>query len=187
MRLHRILALIVFALLAVSARSEARPFKPPTLIDAVRGTGYTIPAAWSGIWQYEDSTYQCTPRVLTGTDSGLDTLCAGTSFEPDTTEGINYDCTGTVTDTFVDITCTGAIKFEGCSATFETRSIGNRTGETFIATTTISTTWTPPGCAFQPNTCEQIVSRNTRIAPQPEGCATPALQGTWGALKSRYR
>lgn len=183
----RLLAMVLLAAVVIPTAASAREFKPPSLLEAIAGTGFSIPAAWSGVWQYQDSTYQCTPRTLTDTDSGLDTLCAGTSFEPDTTEGVQYDCTGTVSDTFVDITCTGSLTFEDCTGTFQTRSVGTRTGESYIATTTVTLTWSPAFCALQADSCTEIVTRATRISPQPGGCTTAAIQGTWGSLKTRYR
>ncbi len=183
----RPLMAVVLTALILPLASEAREFKRPSALDAVRGTGFAIPAAWAGVWLYEDSTYTCSPRVFTELESGLDTLCAGVSLEPDTSGGFTYDCNGTVTDTQIDLTCTGSFKDDGCTVNFTSVTEGTRTGETFIATVTFSISYSPPFCAFVPNFCEVLVSRSTRIAPQPGGCATPTWQGTWGNLKTRYR
>lgn len=184
-------SLVVAVLLAglfAPTLSRAAEFHPPSMIDAIRaGTGYTVPASWSGIWTTTDSTYTCAPRVLTDASTYQDTLCAGQSFEPDTTGGFNYQCTGTVTDTEVHLTCTGSFTFEGCTMTFTSVMDGTRTADTAVSTSTLTTTYNPPMCIFQPDSCEVIVSRTTRIAPQPGTCTTPTRQGTWGQLKVRYR
>ncbi len=183
-----LLALAVAFLSATGA--QAAPPRPPGLIDAVKsvaGTGYTIPASWSGIWTTTDSTYNCTPHTLKDVSTYVDTLCAGQSFEPDTTDGFDYQCTGTVTDTEVHLTCSGSFTFEGCTGTFSTVTDGTRIGDTAISTSTYTVTWSPSFCAFQADLCEVSVTRTTRIAPQPGTCTTPTRQGTWGALKVKYR
>jgi len=187
MKAMRPLAAVVLAAVLFPVTSEARAFQPPTWTSAVRGAGYTIPAEWAGVWQDDDSTYTCSPRVLTDTSSDIDTLCAGTYFGPDTTGGGEYDCTGSITSTTIDLTCTGSFTFEECTVTFDFHFEGTRSGDTSVVTSTFSTTYTPSGCAFQPDECQVIVTRSTRIAPQPPGCLTSARSSSWGALKTRYR
>lgn len=183
----RLLTAALLAAVLMPATSEARAFQPPTWTAALRGGGYTIPAEWAGVWQDDDSTYSCSPRVLLDTSSDTDTLCAGTFFGPDTTGGQEYDCTGSITSTTVDVTCSGSIAFEECTATFEYHFVGTRSGDTSVMTSTFSTTYTPSGCALLPDECEEIVTRSTRIAPEPPGCLTPTQTTTWGQLKTRYR
>lgn len=183
----RLLAAVLLAAVILPTISAAAPFKRPSVLDAMQGSGYSIPPEWAGVWQYEDSTYTCTPRAFTDYDTGLDTLCTGVAVQPDTTGGIEFNCTGTVTPTSVDLTCTGGFTFMGCTATYTDHSVGTRTGDTFVITSTYSLTWSPPLCAFQADTCEETVTRSTRLSGDQTGCPTPARQGTWGALKTRYR
>lgn len=191
MKANRLLtrASLLFGLAAIlfPAVAHARTFQPPTWAAAMRGAGYTIPAEWSGIWVDTDSTYSCTPRVFLETTTDTDTLCAGSYFGPDTTGGGDYDCTGTITATTIDLTCTGSFTFEDCTATFDFHFEGSRTGDTSIVTATFNSSYSPPGCAFQPDDCQIIVTRSTRIAPQPPGCLTSVERSTWGQVKARYR
>lgn len=150
--------------------------------------GYTIPAAWAGIWAYNDTTYDCTTHAVTSVDTGQDTLCAGQSFEPDSTgTGFSYNCTGTVTDTQLNLTCTGSFSFSGCGATYTLVGTGTRSGDTAFTVSTFSTTWSPPNCAFQADSCEQTNSHQTRIGAAPPGCTTATHAKTWGQVKQYYR
>lgn len=159
-----------------------------TLRQALTATGgYTIPAAWAGIWAYTDTTYDCTTLAVTNVSTGQDTLCAGQSFEPDTTGGFNYNCTGTVTDTQVNLTCSGSFSFGACTGNFTQVGRGTRTGDTAFYVSTFTTTWSPPNCAFQNDSCDQTNSHTTRIGAAPPGCTTPTRARTWGQVKTYYR
>lgn len=186
-RWSRLAALMLAGLLSASLAQSAT-FRPLSLQGMLHASGtYTIPDEWAGVWQTVDSTYSCTPRLLETTDTFLDTLCRGTSAEPDTAEGFDYNCTGTVTPTSINLTCTGSFTFEGCTATFTVTTTGTRSGDTAITNTRFTTTFTPSLCAFQPDTCKDIVQYTTRLGPEPPTCTTSTLKGTWGELKTRYR
>lgn len=188
-RCFRVAALLLFAILGASTAEAAR-FRPPSVVDLLHANGgYVVPAEWAGIWQTTDSTYKCTPRTLDSFAAYLDTICQGTSYEPDTTGGFYYNCTGTVTTTAIDLTCTATILVPefGCEITYVIRTIGSRTGETAVYTSRVTTTFNPSMCFGLEDSCLETVSRVTRIAPEPPTCTTATLPSTWGAIKSRYR
>ncbi|NOT32608.1 MAG: hypothetical protein HOP12_00385 [Candidatus Eisenbacteria bacterium] len=196
MKQLRLVSAVLFGCLLVPCLLHAAP-TPAAPIHAIRwltavkvlGGGNTIPAAWAGVWQVEDSLYTgCNPLIPSSTDSFLDTLCTGTSVDPDTTGIGNYDCTGTVTGTTIDITCNGSSMFGDCEAQFTYHTQGTRTGETMVVITTINTHYEPPAdCFGLPDDCTRIVTRSTRISAEPIECTTATQPSTWGQLKSRYR
>jgi len=151
----------------------------------VSGT-ITVPPEWAGIWQYSDTTYDCN-GVFQSTSSGLDTLCAGATFDTSST----ISCTGSATSTTFSQHCTGSGEiFTDCSYNFDIVSHGTRTNDTFFSVSVFNTTYsgTGVGCDLFPNQCTQTNTHNTRIGPAPAAyCSTPAAQTTWGKLKASYR
>lgn len=150
-----------------------------------------IPAEWSGVWSFADSVYEC-DGPLQSYDTGIDTLCAGQPIDVDYDTEFSLECTESVTGTTVEQHCTGTGPIEGteCSMTFTLDSIGTRTGDSYVITSTIrmEVSGVAKECGFFPPSCTRIVSRGTRIAPQPDAyCATPVAPTTWGRMKSQYR
>ena len=183
-------AALSITLLAMPAIGHATEVPHLTLARALRALGgsYTVPAAWSGVWAYMDTTRECVTLNYVYSESGLDTLCTGQTYQPDTTGGIQYNCTGTVSDTQADLTCTGSFElYTGCTVNFSSVVHATRSGDTTYSHETFTTTYVPTGCAFLSDSCEEYYSHATRIAPQPAGCSTPTRQRTWGELKSTYR
>lgn len=189
MRVTRLLWAGMLLCLLLPSAAWCRTARMPSFAQTLAaGSGYVIPAAWAGIWTYNDTTYTCAPLTYDSDDSGLDTLCAGASFEPDSTTGFNYNCTGTITDTQLDLTCTGSFDFSGCTVSFTQTSHGTRSGESVFVRSTFVTSYSPPAACFgQLDSCEQTNSHLTRIAPQPASCTTAVRHEPWGALKVRYR
>ncbi len=148
----------------------------------------TIPAAWSGIWSYTDSTYAtCTGGAVTVT-TGLDTLCIDDTYSSDDTGGLTMTCDGTFDDNSATVTCTysGPLVTD-CTLTFTITSTATRTGDSYVETSRITQAFTPELCAFIGDSCKIVNRHATRIAQQPATCATPALPATWGQLKALYR
>ena len=150
----------------------------------------TIPAAWAGVWDIRDTTRNCGGPV-TETDAGLDTLCTGASvFESPDGAPVSFDCTGTITDTVVDVDCTASFEVSpDCLATFTVALDATRTGDSYTAIQTMSITYSGGGlgCDLIPDTCTTTATTGTRIGPEPAECATPVEATTWGRVKARYR
>lgn len=177
-----------FAPAIVEARDSAIPAPRLSTVLRALGDDFSVPAAWTGIWEDSDSTFiGCGIESLIETSTDRDTLCLGETLAPEEPE-VTYICTGTVTDTQVDMTCNASFVQEGCtiSNTFEIH--GTRTGNTSVVVVTLQTSFSPPSACFeQPDQCTRIVTRSTRLGPAPEGCGTPVENTSWGSIKSRYR
>jgi hypothetical protein len=150
-----------------------------------------IPPEWDGIWAYSDSSYDCT-GIFTDSYAEDDTLCAGAVvYEPEDQVPDNFSCSGFANATNVEVTCSGSEEVVAdCTATFSFTLHATRTGNTFYAVSTISTSYdgTGLGCDFFPDFCDQTNTTATRTGPAPPAyCSTPALPASWGALKIRYR
>lgn len=181
-------ALVTCCLIPTAAPARDRP--APDLTAALRafGTDYPVPAAWLGIWEDQDSVYSgCTPSVLLNTSTDRDTICINDRIDPDSTI-VGYSCEGTVTETSIDLTCTGSVTQEGCTSTFSFHVVGTRTANTAVSVTTVRTSFSPPAACFGlPDQCTRIVTHSTRVGPAPPGCATPVQSTTWGNLKALHR
>jgi hypothetical protein len=178
------LFLVVFLVAAGISTASANPF---ALAHRLGGGGtIVVPPEWAGIWQSTDSTYDCN-GVLQSVSSGLDTLCAGTRFEQDTT----FTCTGSTSSTTYQQHCTGSEPlFPDCQFNFDLEVHGTRSGDSFfsVAVFQSSTSGTAEGCNLFPPSCNQVNTHSTRIGPAPaEYCATPVRSSSWGQIKSRYR
>jgi hypothetical protein len=162
------------------------PITPrPALSDVLEAAGNpTIPAAWGGIWDFSNTDYDCTTQEILGTDTDMDTLCTGDGFA----RGIETDCSGTVTDTAVDVTCSGQMEVSpGCNVAFTKTTIATRNGNSMSVTSTFATDYTPDDCAFTPDECVETQSTGTRIGPEPPTCSTSVDGIGWGRIKALYR
>jgi len=167
--------------------SDANFVYRPNLGDVLRAAGdLTIPAAWSGVWEFEDTDYDCTTKLPTGTGSDTDTLCTGEAIYGDDAK---LNCTGTVSDTEVDVDCTGDVEvFPGCVLTFNFSLTATRSGDTLTSSSTVSQVYTPPLCAFgQPDQCQRTDSVANRVGPEPPDCLTSVEEMSWGRVKAVYR
>jgi hypothetical protein len=149
--------------------------------------GIIVPTEWSGIWSIQDSTYDC-PNVFKSTSASVDTLCTGhNGFEGDPT----FTCTGSATSTTFQQTCDGTFNvFPDCDAAFHLETHGTRTGDSYVAISTLTVNYvgTGTGCDLVPPSCTQIDSRGTRTGPEPVAyCASPVREATWGRMKAMYR
>jgi hypothetical protein len=175
-------ALILGALAASSA--SANPFARNHR--GVINGSITVPPEWAGIWQSVDSTYDCN-GAFQNTTTFTDTLCAGVTFESDTT----FSCTGSADANSYTQHCTGSGEvFTDCTYTFDLTTHGTRSGDSFFSVSVFSTTYTGTGkgCDFFPDSCTQTNSHSTRLGPAPAAyCATPVESTSWGRVKSLYR
>lgn len=186
--LRRVVLLVVVACAVSQADAGATSLRE--LLggrSAIAAADLTVPAAWAGIWSYEDTSRTC--GEVTGTPGdGLDTLCTGDPAGPESGGFFNWDCTGTIDDTHFSITCTASYMYlPGCTANFTFAIEATRTGDTYVSTATLNTVYSPPGCLFQQDMCMVTTTYGTRIAGPPEQCASPVQPLTWGAMKALYR
>lgn len=176
---------------ALPGPAAAAPTLDASFVRKMLGGVPGVPAEWAGIWTTVDSTYNCVGSLLSFS-AGIDTLCTGQGYTPDEEElPTNFVCTGTSTATTFDITCTGSEElFPDCLATFTIRTHGTRTADSYftVSEMILSTSGTGKGCDLFPGQCTQFNSHGTRTGPEPVAyCATPALEVTWGRVKSQYR
>jgi hypothetical protein len=160
------------------------PLHRPSLEDVFHSLGdLTIPAAWGGIWNFNNNDFECITKVPTGSDADIDTLCTGDVFFDS-----NLTCTGTADDTNIDVECTGEIEvIDDCFMTFTYTLTANRNGDSLTASSTQSQVFTPPFCAFQPDQCILTETNGTRVAPEPKNCLTAVEEMSWGRVKAVYR
>src|SRR6185503_12719078 len=135
-RVAALLLLLTAMFLLPSPAAAARgPKTMMEMIRLVRGSGaVTIPPEWDGLYDTQDSTYDCLGN-LTGTDSSIDTLCGGQVVLGDG----NLDCTGSANATSVNVTCTATDFFDPCQITTTSNLRATRTGNTFFAVFTLTT------------------------------------------------
>jgi hypothetical protein len=144
-----------------------------------------IPVSWGGIWLIDGEERECgTDTLLDTYTDDPDTLCPG----PYTEEG---DCSGTVTDTDADFTCSSSFEVvPGCTATTTTIIQVTRTGDTYSGTTQFSITYvedTPGDCLGAEDECSYENISADRTSTDTSSCTSmPVLPDTWGALKARY-
>lgn len=181
---------IVLGCLMLPDYAESRGFRLPRLATGSRALGVnpTVPAAWAGIWQFENSIYVgCLDPQLDDTDTDLDTLCVGEplGFMGD---GLNYACEGSFGDSEIDLTCTGVSFLDDCTAHFDLRMTGTRTGDTADIVSTLRISYSPAmSCFDMPDDCTRIEAHMTRIGAPPAECATPVRTTTWSGVKAFYR
>jgi hypothetical protein len=179
-------ACALFLSFASAAQSaELRPLSFTDMLRAMNSRGNpTLPSAWAGVWDFDDADYDCGTNEFLGSDPSVDTLCTGDTFQE---EG-KLDCSGTASDTEIDIACTGSSEiFPGCNVTSTFTLQATRSGETLTAVATFSFDFEPDDCAFQEDSCIRTETTGTRIAPEPAECSTPVEPNTWGRVKAAYR
>jgi hypothetical protein len=182
-----VLAVLVLSTLPSGARAGGLPVVP--FGEALRSAGnITLPAAWAGVWSYEDTSYACGDPENFQTDAGVDTLCTGMPLGDEPNDPFDFDCSGsTIDDDSANITCTFSMDFGGCVVDFSISYVATRNGDTYFLTTTESQTFTPTGCGGA-DQCTVTETTATRIAPEPvEWCLTPVAATTWGQVKAHYR
>jgi hypothetical protein len=181
-------AALVLALLVSPSTGRATTIHPLPLSRALRAVAApTVPSEWAGIWSFADTIRDCNdPRIITPLNVGLDTLCAGAAYGPDT---MQFVCSGGFTDTGFDITCTGTQSVHvSCSLAITSHLQGTRNGD--VVTTFRTSTWvyTPTDCDSFPDGCVVTAGFMTYVGPPPTDCATtPVRTSSWGSLKLRYR
>lgn len=160
-----------------------------TILESLSARGsIDFPAAFSGIWAYVDSTHECSSSDFT-VENGLDTLCTGEAFDiaGQAPPEITLDCSGsTITDTSVNIHCTGSGFLDPCNVSVEFNVTGTRNGDTIVSTSTSEIISTGDlFCNF--TQCYESFTTLQRTAPEPSDCTTAVEGSTWGMIKALYR
>jgi len=143
----------------------------------------TYPAGWEGVWETHTETKDCKTLTLLGESDDEVTICEGDPFE----YAKGFDCTGTVTDGSVDVTCVGSYQaLPDCIATVTFEREGTRTGGSFEGVTTLTTVYEGVGCGVLEMTCIRNEETGTRTSADPDCSKTPTDRISWGEIKLRY-
>jgi hypothetical protein len=137
------------------------PTQPPSQL--------LFPASWAGIWRLTLNERDCATDSFVGVDVSVDTICAGMSLVEffDLTDGqVALSCSGSMTDSHIDATCTGHESFFDCDVTL--RLSANRADSTLSGTGSIRTS----GCPVA--SCLEFDILGRRLAPAPTGCPAAA-------------
>jgi hypothetical protein len=157
-----------------AAAGELPEFGMSDVFNALQGD-QTVPPEWAGIWSVTDSIFLCSGFFLfADSQPELDTLCTGMTFDfSDPEDPFQVTCSGTVTGSVVDVTCTGSGEDPpGCQLTVTIEYDATRTGENYVAETIVDivATGSVSGCE---SACIRTKTVGTRVAPEPSSyCAT---------------
>jgi len=104
--------------------------------DGMAGPGgpVNVPAAWAGVWQVHTVERDCDSSTLLDETTETETLCTGQELDFDEEGVASLDCSGTVTDTVVDITCTASFVVEGTTYTTTAEIDLVRDGDSYSGT-----------------------------------------------------
>lgn len=132
-----------------------------------------FPASWAGAWRLTLTQRDCATDSFLGVDITGDTICAGQSLVDFFGLGdYSIDCSGSITDTHIEATCTGREPFLDCDVAL--RVSADR------ADSTISGTGSLRFSACSGASCTQFDILGRRQAPAPSPC--PAASIGLGAL-----
>jgi len=167
---------VLTALTALTALAAA-----PAAADVI------VPDEWVGVWELQTSAYDCETDAFLFSRTDYDTICPGWGFS-DPEQDFEITCTGSADADSFEQSCTGSSEIlPGCTIAFVFDAAGTRTGDTYTATTIITTTATGSCMGFQ-GACQRIEVAATRIDPTPPDCTeTPAAAWDWSTVKLRFR
>ena len=144
-----------------------------------------LPGGWYGIWQIQIQIKDCVTQQVQFSTSDTDTICPDEEVLSD--PEINYQCTGTVSDTEFHMTCTAQYEeVPGCLADVSVAFDGTRTGNSFFTVGIFNYTYTGAACEPEGTFCSRFEQTGTRTSTDTSGCETPVRAGTWGGIKARY-
>lgn len=144
-----------------------------------------FPASWAGIWELTSTERQCGSSTVLDMYTENDTLCVGQSF--DAGDEADFQCTGTIGESGIDVSCSSEISEGPCTITFTYSAVGTRSGDSFSGTDAFSITYSD-GCGPVPDQCVETEVSGTRVAPAPLSCGTtPVHHSKWGLVKHIYR
>lgn len=148
----------------------------------------TLHPDWEGVWESDIRQEEC-DGTLVDTSVGTDNLCAGEPLlGPDT--GTDLTCTGTISSTSIDVSCTGTQEiFTDCVATITVEMQGTRNGDSAEITSTVQATYEGSGfgCSQIPDTCNRIIATSTRTSLEPDCTGVSTHDSSWGTVKARFQ
>jgi hypothetical protein len=136
-----------------------------------------FPASWAGVWHLTLTERDCATDSFLGFDVSEDTICAGMSLVEFFGLGdVPIDCSGSITDTRIDATCTGQEPFTGCNVTLRVNA--DRPDSTISGTGSLRFS------ACSAANCTEFDILGRRQAPAPSSCS-PASNGLAGRFLAR--
>ena len=147
--------------------------------------GIEVPAAWAGIWSVHSVDRNCGSDIVVDDSTNEETLCAGENFLFGEDFGVDVNCSGTVTDTEINLSCTGTETFEGVVFSYTFTIQATRSGDSFSGTSHTEIT-----SAGETILCNDEVVSATRIGPAPEPCISSSAmrlprEEIWDSLLPR--
>jgi len=152
-----LLLLLLVGGVAFHGCGDDDPTQPPSQL--------LFPASWAGVWRLTFNERDCATDSFVGVS--VDTTCveAGMSlveFFDLSGYDVALSCSGSMTDSHIDATCTGHESFFDCDVTL--RLSANRADSILSGTGSIRTS----GCPVA--SCLEFDILGRRLAPAPTGC-----------------
>ncbi len=130
-----------------------------------------LPAEWAGAWTFHTVSRECGSDTVVDDTTHDEVLCENGEFLDDEGLGVDVNCTGTITETSLDISCSGTATFEGVTFTYLFTAQATRTGESISGTSHFELS--SGGELIE---CYDEVFTANRTGPAPSPCApTSAL------------
>ncbi len=134
------------------------------------GGDVTFPVGWTGVWDVSTTLRECETGVVFYQSTASDTICEGDEFNLPVDSLPAITCTGSVSETTIDLACTGTSTDNGCTTSVGVETNGTRSGETFVATAVVSVTQTGTNCALPGTTCFDLEISGTRVLADSMVC-----------------
>jgi hypothetical protein len=144
------------------------------------GGSAQIPASWAGEWSITTTVRDCTSGAVIDTDMTTEILCANEDFSVEDDASNDVPCTGTISDTAIDVNCTYSADVPGCSVSITIDMDGTRSADSFTITGTATRTFSGADCGSGSD-CQSWEITGTRISTSQTGCS-----GTISIPVSRY-
>ena len=158
---------VSFAVLLLSL-VVAGTFLPGCGKDKTTGPGGNVtgvPDSWAGVWSVHTVDRNCGSEAVVDDSTTEETLCPGDSFAFGEDFGVDVNCTGTVTDAAIDLSCSGTESFEGVVFNYTFTIHATRSGDSFSGTSHTEIT-----SAGEQVACFDEVISATRTGPAPNPC-----------------
>lgn len=173
-----------------SLRSSIFTLSALLLVTSAHAQSPVVDGAWEGVWELDFRETECESGVVTADYMGVEHLCAGQSPRLSGVAGFpEFTCVGTVTDTTIDVECTGSREaFPGCSLVYGYGLHGVRIGENVSGFETYSWEDVGPTCVGVGAECYVADFTGFRVPDRDPDCLTTPLDtSTWSAIKGFYR
>jgi hypothetical protein len=146
------------------------------------------PAAWAGVWRSEAVISFCGFGEFQRYTIE-DTVCTGDPIFLFAEIGDHIECTGSIDDNSVDISCSGVRDLTPtCTEYYSQEFSGTLNGDNAEFMVTVSLAYEGTDCFGAEDFCTETVTTATRIADEPSGCTTTSAENVnWGTLKTLYR